>query len=64
MIMSTDYIVYLWLLPVTVFTVIPLLALNGWIMVQCIKYLAFNPKPMVEKSSGGEYENGLLPSDA
>lgn len=56
MLMSMDYIVYLWLLPVTIFILIPLLLLIGWQIVSVLRVMI--------SSLGFIKENDLLATEA
>jgi len=58
---SIDYIVYLWLLPVILFIIIPLLMLLGWTAVKVVTFMTSSPKQVQEEKE--QVETGLQPSN-
>ncbi len=63
MLMSTEFIVYLWLLPVTVFILIPFFLFIGWMIVSCIRWFVSSNSFITEKSSENPSEDELQPSE-
>ena len=62
--MSTAYIVYLWLLPLFLFIVLPLLMLAGYAILMVIKDLFTSPEPQQEQVEQEQTEPWLQPTEA
>lgn len=63
MLFSTEYIVYLWMLPVTIFIILPLLISAVWLTAFCIKELSAGRIPFVSQYLNSHYsaKDGLHP---
>jgi len=64
MLFSSEYLVLLLLLPVTVFILIPLFMFVGWMTYLSMRELFFSRKPRTEESTKVHIEDSLRPAEA
>lgn len=55
MLFSTEYVVFLWLLPVTLFIILPLFLSAVWLTAFCLKELAAGRIPFVSEYMSSHY---------
>lgn len=64
MLFPTEYFIFLWLLPVTVFIILPLTASVVWSVIFSLKEFTAGRLPFGRKPADGRYnqDNALQPS--